>query len=243
VVAGEDGEQILKVRTILAQTTDASQEEKLLLLHKLDSLSRELPSKSIVSLIGLAIDCFRTTTDEGRLIGSEFHACRTWLSHLVVRAAQSDAPPAAEETFAALIEGTGIRVTVEILDEASDRPQFAEPWLSELIALAVQEATITIEKHLEEKTEGDPPAVQSLLRFIDARGGGLEDIRSRIEAGPESGRWLMSLVVGAEQPGHLRLGAGSHMSLCLVPRRTSATFASASREPPASGSVPSLETS
>jgi hypothetical protein len=72
VVAGEDGEQILKVRTILAQATDASQEEKLLLLHKLDSLSRELPSKSIVSLIGLAIDCFRTTTDEGRLIGSEF---------------------------------------------------------------------------------------------------------------------------------------------------------------------------
>jgi hypothetical protein len=194
---GEDGGEISKVREILARPRDTSHEEKLVLLRKLDTLSRELPDESLADLISLAVECFQTTTDDGRLIGSEFHSCRTWLSHLVVRGAQSDRPPAMDETFKALSEGTGIRAMAEILDEASEGPRPPEPWLAELIALAAKEAMATIERHLEKRIEGDPPAVQSLLRFIAAKGEDSADIRSRIVAGLESGRWSISTVAAA----------------------------------------------
>jgi hypothetical protein len=102
-----------------------------------------------------------------------------------------------DETFKALSEGTGIRAMAEILDEASEGPRPPEPWLAELIALAAKEAMATIERHLEKRIEGDPPAVQSLLRFIAAKGEDSADIRSRIVAGLESGRWSISTVAAA----------------------------------------------
>jgi hypothetical protein len=195
-VAGESGDQITKVREIVAGPSATSHEEKLLLIRKLDLLSRELGSEGIVRLIEFAVECFQATTDKGRLLGGEFHACRTWLSHLIVRAAQAGSQRPAEEIFEVLIKGTGIRVTVVILDEASEGPQ-RETWLTELVGLAEHKVMATIETHLAERTEGDPPAVRALLRFIETTGSGLEDIRARVKAGLQAGRWPISIVAGA----------------------------------------------
>ena len=229
-VAGLDGEQLSRVRVILAGPSRTSHEEKLVLLRKLDSLSRELARKSVARVIDLAIECFQVATDEGRLVGSEFHACRTWLSHLIVRAAQTDSPPPADEILGTLMRGAGIRVTVEILDEASEGPQ-REPWLTEIVGLAEQEAVTTIETHLAERTEGDPPAVQALLRFIDTKGSGLGDVRARIQDGLEAGRWPISVVAGAfvevaySSDDHVKiLGFAEKGLLRLLPYETVRTY-------------------
>ena len=103
--------------------------------------------------------------------------------------------------------------------------------MTEIVGLAEQEAVTTIETHLAERTEGDPPAVQALLRFIDTKGSGLGDVRARIQDGLEAGRWPISVVAGAfvevaySSDDHVKiLGFAEKGLLRLLPYETVRTY-------------------